>query len=131
VAFVASKADHVAERQRANLASLVRAMTAVPQGAHARTAAFAVAGISCTEDIVVTLEGHPVSAVRGRVAGEGRMARSYPGEVPSAPPDAAFWAHPFLSLPEFDPKRLPDNARAGVPQIGVDALLAFLLDDVL
>jgi predicted YcjX-like family ATPase len=131
VAFVASKADHVAERQRGNLASLMRALTSVPQSARASTAAFAVAAINCTEDIVVTLEGHPVSAVRGRVAGDGRMARSYPGEVPSTPPDAAFWAHPFLSLPAFDPKRLPDDARGGVPQIGVDALLAFLLDDVL
>ena len=59
------------------------------------------------------------------------MTRSYPGEVPDAPPDDAFWAHPFLALPQFEPIRPPEDGRGGVPQLGLDALLAFLLEDVL
>jgi len=133
VAFAATKADHVADRQRGNLAGLMGRMTAGPAGTEgaAETAAFAIAAVRCTEDFVWTLEGHPVSAVRGRVLGDRQLTRSYPGEVPDRPPDAAFWAHPFLNLPAFEPVRLPEGGRLGVPNIGLDALLGFLLEDVL
>jgi predicted YcjX-like family ATPase len=130
VAFAATKADHVADRQRGNLAALMRSLTEVPNEA-VKTGHFAIASVRCTEDFVWTLEGRPVSAVRGRVLGNQVMTRSYPGEVPDRPPDADFWVHPFLALPHFEPMRLPDGGRMGVPNIGLDALLAFLLEDVL
>jgi len=127
VAFAASKADHVAARQRGNLAALVRQLTTVPE--HADTAAFAIAAVRCTEDFVWTLDGRNVSAVRGRVLGTDRLTRSYPGEVPDRMPEAVFWSHAFLAPPVFEPRRLPDGG--GVAQIGLDELLAFLLEDVL
>jgi uncharacterized protein len=130
VAFVATKADHVAARQRGNLAALMRRLTSAPES-EAASAAFAVASVRCTEDVVETLGGRPVSAVRGRIIGEIRPARSYPGEVPDAPPDAAFWQYRFLALPDFEPLRPPEHGRGGVPQLGLDALLAFLLADIL
>jgi predicted YcjX-like family ATPase len=130
VAYAATKADHVADRQRGNLAALMASLAPGLPGGVQPTAHFAIASIRCTEDATMTLDGRPVSAVRGRTA-DGAMVRSYPGEVPSAPPDAAFWNHPFFQLPEFEPTRLPANGRAGVPQLNVDALLAFLLDDLL
>lgn len=128
VAFAASKSDHVADRQRGNLANLTARLTETPD---VPSRAFAVAAVRCTEDVVWTLEGHPVSAVRGRVAGEARAGRSYPGEVPDRPPDAEFWRHPFLALPNFEPMRLALGGRGGVPHIGLDTLLAFLLEDLL
>jgi uncharacterized protein len=131
VAFAATKSDHVAARQRGNLAALARRITGVPEGSAAGQAAFAIAAVRCTEDFVWSLDGRPVSAVRGRVLGEERMTRSYPGEVPDAPPDDAFWAHPFLALPRFEPIRPPEGGRGGVPELGLDALLAFLLEDLL
>ena len=132
VAFAASKADHVAERQRGNLAGLMRSMTAAPAAAAESGRAFlAIAAARCTEDFVWTLEGRPVSAVRGRVLGERQRTRSYPGEVPDRPPEAADWAHPFLELPAFEPVGLPEAGRLGVPSIGLDALLRFLLEDML
>jgi len=130
VAFAATKADHVADRQRGNLAALMRSLTQVP-GSRVATGHFAIASVRCTEDFVWTLEGRPVSAVRGRVLGHKVLTRSYPGEVPDRPPDADFWDHPFLALPHFEPMKLPDGGRMGVPNIGLDALLAFLLEDVL
>lgn len=130
VAFAATKADHVADRQRGNLASLMKNLAQVP-GNGVRIAHFALASVRCTEDFVWTLEGRPVSAVRGRVAGQTVLTRSYPGEVPDRPPDPDFWAHPFLALPDFEPMRLPDGGRLGVPNINLDALLGFLLEDVL
>ncbi len=129
VAFAASKADHVAERQRGNLAALVGRLTAVPD--RAETAAFAIAAVRCTEDFVWTLDGRNVSAVRGRVLGDARLTRSYPGEVPDRPPEPAFWSHEFLAAPIFEPRHLPGGGRGGVSQIGLDTLLAYLLEDVL
>ena len=126
VAFVASKADHVAARQRGNLAALVGDLTQ-SRAAGVEARCFAVAAMRCTEDFVWTLEGRPVSAVRGVVAGQGMVA-SYPGEVPDRRPDAGFWAYPFLQIPAFEPVRLP---AVGMPQIGLDGLVDFLLGDVL
>ena len=130
VAFAATKCDHVAERQRGNLAALLRAVAA-PGTSTARAAYLAVAAVRCTEDFVWTLDGHPVSAVRGRRIGDERLLRSYPGEVPDKPPHASFWAHRFLELPQFEPRRPPEDGRGGIPELGLDSLLLFLLDDVL
>ena len=129
-AFAATKSDHVADRQRGNLARMMRDLVSLPEDRPAG-AALALASVRCTEDFVWTLDGRNVSAVRGRVLGEPHYTRSYPGEVPDRIPDPAFWAHRFLALPQFEPARLPDGGRAGVPSIGVDALLVYLLDDVL
>jgi predicted YcjX-like family ATPase len=128
VAYAATKADHVAARQRGNLRALMKTLT--PDAGDVASAHFALASIRCTEDAPWQLGGRSVSAVRGRVAGQG-VALSYPGEVPDQPPDDAFWTHEFFALPEFEPTRLPNAKRVGVPQIELDSLLAFLLDDVL
>jgi len=130
IAYAATKADHVGSRQRANLAQLLRALTGAERQGGVPTAHFALAAIACTEDATWTLEGRAVSAVRGRMPGRG-LALSYPGEVPPTPPDAGFWDHAFYSLPEFEPKRLADGGRRGMPQQGLDTLLVFLLGDML
>lgn len=130
IAFAATKSDHVARAQRANLAALMRAITHSDTPDAERRQAFAIAAISCTEDFTWTLDSRPVSAVRGHVAGQG-MVRSYPGEVPDRPPGADDWAHPFLSLPDFSPKRLDPMGSGAIPQIDLDRLLLFLLEDML
>ena len=128
VAYAATKADHVASRQRGNLRALMAALT--PGGGDVAARHFAIASVRCTEDATMMLDGRGVSAVRGRIAGQG-VGLSYPGEVPDSPPDDAFWAGEFFSLPDLEPTRLPNEGRAGVPQIELDALLTFLLDDLL
>jgi predicted YcjX-like family ATPase len=128
VAYAATKVDHVASRQRGNLRTLMAALT--PAGGDVATRHFALASIRCTEDATMRLDGRSVSAVRGRIAGQG-VGLSYPGEVPDSPPDDAFWGGEFFDLPQFEPTRLPGGGRAGVPQIELDALIAFLLDDLL
>jgi predicted YcjX-like family ATPase len=128
VAYAATKADHVASRQRGNLRALMAALT--PGGGDVVTRHFAIASIRCTEDATMPLGGRSVSAVRGRIAGQG-VGLSYPGEVPDGPPDDAFWAGEFFDLPDLEPTRLPGAGRTGVPQIELDALLTFLLDDLL
>ena len=114
VAFAATKADHVAERQRGNLAALLRAVAA--PALEVRAGYFAIAAVRCTEDIVMQVGDHALSAVRGRRIGDDRPARSYPGEVPDRAPGPEFWAHPFLQIPEFEPLRLPDDGPRRRPE---------------
>lgn len=135
VAFAATKADHVPSRARDALAALLAHLA---QGARGRaeasgaaTAFHALAAIRCTEDAVVTLEGQNVAAVRGVLLQEGRAATIYPGEVPMRPPDPAFWQAGFFRMPEFRPPRLDPSGAAGVPHLGLDALLAWLFGDAL
>lgn len=130
VAFAATKADHVAKAQRGNLASLLKTLTEVP-GSGVVTRHFAIAAVKCTEDHVLSLAGRPVSAVRGRVLGSANPSISYPGEVPDHAPDASFWQHPFLALPDFEPKRFDPGAAGSMPNIGMESLISFLLEDVL
>ncbi len=129
VVFAASKADHVGERQRENLASLLRRI--VEPVAAVPASYLPLASILCTEDTTMRLGDRAVSAVVGHQVGERARAKSYPGEVPPSPPDARFWAEPFYALPNFQPVRLPMEGRAGVPNLNLDAVLLALLDDVL
>ena len=125
VAYAATKADHVAQGQRGNLAALVRTLVGAPGDVPQK--AFAIASVRCTQDGVMNLGGRAVSAVEGVKEGVGRV-RSYPGEVPDGAPPEAFWSQPFFDLPGFMPPRLV--AGAGVPSLGIDELLAFLLEGV-
>ena len=129
VAFAATKADHVAERQRGNLAALLRTVAAPT--IDVRAGYFPLSAVRCTEDIVMQIGDHALSAVRGRRIGDAAPGRSYPGEVPDRPPGPEFWAHRFLQVPQFEPLRPPDRGKGGVSSIGLDALLLFLLDDLL
>jgi predicted YcjX-like family ATPase len=131
VAYVATKSDHVADRQRGNLAALMGQLVAAPPRSGFSSRSFALSSVRCTEDIIWTLDGRPVSAVRGRIKGHDKPARSYPGEVPDRIPDKTFWDYPFLALPDFEPRRLPEGGKGGVPHINLDKLLTFLLEDVL
>ncbi len=129
VVFAASKSDHVGERQRDNLAALLRRIIG-PVAAVPATY-LPLASILCTEDTAMRLGDRAVSAVIGHQVGERVRAKSYPGEVPSSPPDARFWSEPFYALPNFQPVHLRQEGRAGVPNLNLDAVLLALLDDVL
>jgi predicted YcjX-like family ATPase len=135
VAFAATKADHVPARQRDALAALLGSLVAAPQGqasgAGAATSVHALASVRCTEDDVATLEGRPVAAVRGLLLANGRSAKIYPGEIPLRPPEPGFWEHGFFEMPEFQPPRLDAAGGSGVPHLGLDALLAALIGDLL
>ena len=126
IGYAATKSDHVAAGQRGNLTAMVRNLTDAPGDVPSRP--FAIASVRCTQDGVMNLGGRAVSAVEGVKAGVGRI-RSYPGEVPDGTPADAFWSQPFFDLPEFLPPRLLPGA--GVPMLGLNELLAYILEDAL
>lgn len=135
IAFVATKADHVPGRQREALVSLLGHLVEAPQSgaaaAGAATGVHALAAIRCTEDDVATLEGRPVAAVRGVLLANGRSAKVFPGEVPLRPPEPGYWRHAYFEMPAFRPPRLDAAGRTGVPHLGLDAMLAWLIGDLL
>lgn len=133
VAFAATKADHVPTRMRDALVGLLGDLVGRdPTGPlGATTSVHAVAAIRCTEDDVAVLEGRPIAAVRGVLLEGGRPARIYPGEVPLRRPDPSFWSHPFFEMPVFRPPRLTGDGSSGIPHLGLDALLAALIGDLL
>ncbi|SDB45195.1 YcjX family protein [Belnapia rosea] len=135
IAFAATKADHVPARQRDALSALLGHLVAGPQGraseAGVPTTVHALASLRCTQDDVAVLDGRPVAAVRGLLLENGRSAKVYPGEIPLRPPEPGFWEHGFFEMPEFQPPRLDAAGGSGVPHIGLDALLAALIGDLL
>ncbi|MBP0465510.1 YcjX family protein [Roseomonas sp. PWR1] len=135
VAFAATKADHVPTRARDALAALLDHIALGARGraeaSGAVTTCHAVAAIRCTEDAVATLEGQALAAVRGLLLNGGQGATIYPGEVPMKPPEPAFWDAGFFRMPDFQPPRLDPAGGSGVPHLGLDALLAWLIGDAL
>lgn len=135
VAFAATKADHVPSRARDALAALVEHIALGARGRAEASGAIischTVAAIRCTEDAVARLEGQPVAAVRGVLLQDGVGATIYPGEVPMKPPEPAFWDAGLFTMPEFRPPRLDPSGSSGMPHLGLDALLAWLIGDAL
>jgi len=134
VAFVATKADHVPGPQRPALAALLGNLLhggAFNGLAASATGVHALAALRCTEDDSAVIDGRTVSAVRGVLLKEGRRAKVWPGEVPATPPGPEFWSQPVFAMPAFRPPRLDAAGGSGVPHLGLDALLAWLIGDLL
>ncbi|EFH11739.1 YcjX family protein [Teichococcus cervicalis] len=127
VAFAASKLDHVPDAQRPAFRALFRDMVGEggPTLKH-----FALAALRSTEDAPAA-EGGPV--VLGVPLGEQRRRPFRPGPIPDhvPPPGDAFWRRPYFPLPEFRPPLLDPEGREGLPQLGLDVMLSWLLEDAL
>jgi predicted YcjX-like family ATPase len=133
VLFLATKADHVAPSQFANLRQLLAKMT-VEAGldmkfAGARAETGVVAAVRCTEPGRGSYEGKSVGLVKGVLEGETTPTVLYAGEVPSAPPPHELWATQRPDFPNFRPPRLDPRPGEGVPQLGLDEALDYLLGD--
>ena len=76
-------------------------------------------------------DGRAVEVVRGVLAGESELRPYDPGEVPSARPPESFWGDRYFELPDFVPPRIDPRGETGIPHLGLDAVLAELLGDVL
>lgn len=133
VAFAATKADHVPTRMREALVGLLGDLVGrdAAGALDAARSVHAVAAIRCTEDDVATLEGRAVQVVRGVLMEGGKPGKVYPGEVPLRRPEAGFWDHAFFEMPLFQPPRLAGDGRSGMPHLGLDALLAAVIGDLL
>jgi predicted YcjX-like family ATPase len=135
ILFAATKADHVPDVQRDRLRDLLASMTgiradrAVVAGAKEMTAA--LASIRCTVDEHVQLEIGEVDVVVGTPVGQDRRVKVYPGTIPKTPPPASYWTDRRIAFPQFKPPPISIYPGSGIPHIGLDGALHFLLDDQL
>lgn len=143
VAFLASKADHAPAILRPALVDLLRRMVDAPARGGRELLHEAVAALRCTEDgtrtATISLPGDAAPrqmerpVVIGVPLGDTHRRPFDPGTIPSVPPgrDDPFWARPVFTLPVFRPPELEPHGREGMPQLGLDRALAWLLEDVL
>jgi predicted YcjX-like family ATPase len=133
VLFAASKADHVAHSQHANLKALLERLVQGP----ARRPRFsgiavdvlALAALRSTDSVRTEYQGQVLSCVRGRLKDEDRETVLFPGEIPSDLPEPEDWTSGRFRFREFAPRRL----RAGSVEqhIRLDQAIEFLIGDKL
>jgi predicted YcjX-like family ATPase len=139
IAFAAAQADHVPGREREHLAELLGRMLRQEAGlARWRGTELLttyIASVCSTEEERVALEGHAYDAVVGRRIDTGRRAKVIVAPIPRDIPDRAYWerceragSQPF-DFPIFQPPPINPQGLGGIPQIGMERLLNFLIGD--
>jgi hypothetical protein len=133
VLFAASKADHVAHTQHANLKALLERLVQGP----ARRPRFsgitvdvlALAALRATDTVRTEYQGQVLSCVRGRLKDEDRETVLFPGEIPPDLPEPEDWSSGRFRFRDFAPRRL----RPGHPNqhIRLDQAIEFLIGDKL
>ncbi|MCB1992393.1 MAG: YcjX family protein, partial [Geminicoccaceae bacterium] len=131
--FAASKADHVAANQHANLKQLLELMIA-PARRKARfagleTDVLALAALRATDTVRTEHQGQLLSCVRGRLADEGRETVLFPGEIPGDLPDDEDWRSGRFRFRDFEPRRLEPGVKG--QHLRLDQAIEFLIGDKL
>jgi hypothetical protein len=133
VLFAASKADHVAHSQHANLKALLERLVQGPARRPRFTGiaidVLALAALRATDTVRTRYQGQLLSCVRGRLKDEDRETVLFPGEIPPDLPEPEDWASGRFRFREFAPRRL----RPGHPgqHIRLDQAIEFLIGDKL
>lgn len=130
VYFAATKADHVPAGRRDALESLLRHL-AGRAAEQARLGFGTLASVRSTVDDVAVLDGQTVAVVKGLVPGSDTPKKLFPGDIPLKPPPSDFWTNALFTMPGFLPPRLDPQGQAGIPNLDLDAAVAFLMGDKL
>ncbi|TVQ38470.1 MAG: YcjX family protein [Geminicoccaceae bacterium] len=136
--FCATKADHVANSQHANLKLLLQDMVddaarrvsldAIP------VETLAVASLRATDTVRTDHDGQRLSCVRGVLVESGQERIVFPGEVPPTMPRGDEWDDQRFDFRRFAPRRLdlgkPKEVNgAGHGHIRLDQVLEAVLGD--
>lgn len=130
VYFAATKADHVPAGRRDALEALLRHL-AGRAAEQARLGFGTLASVRSTVDDVATLDGQTVAVVKGLVPGSDTPKKLFPGDIPLKPPPPEFWTNALFTMPGFLPPRLDPRGTTGIPNLDLDAAVAFLMGDKL
>ncbi len=130
VYFAATKSDHVPASRRKALEALLKHLAGAA-GAKSRLGFGTLASVRSTVDDIAVLDGQTVEVVKGLVPGSDTPKKFFPGDIPLEPPSSAFWTNGLFTMPGFLPPRLDPNGVAGIPNLDLDAAVAFLMGDKL
>ena len=131
--FAASKADHVAANQHANLKQLLELMIA-PARRKARfagleTDVLALSALRATDTVKTEHHGQQLSCVKGRLKNEDRDTVLFPGEIPPDLPDDDDWRSGRFQFKDFRPRRLVPGQKG--QHLRLDQAIEFLIGDKL
>jgi hypothetical protein len=131
--FAASKADHVAANQHANLKQLLELMIA-PARRKARfagleTDVLALAALRSTDTVKTDHQGQQLSCVRGRLKNEDRETVLFPGEIPPDLPEDEDWRSGRFRFKDFRPRPLVPGQKG--QHLRLDQAIEFLIGDKL
>ncbi|GHE03527.1 hypothetical protein U879_00910 [Defluviimonas sp. 20V17] len=141
ILFAATKADHLHHSQHGRLAAIMEALVREARDradfSGARTAAMAIASLRATVEAQISHEGATLDCVKGVLAGTGRVAAMYPGELPEDPArllsparqGAERWLEGDYAVEGFAPARLNLKPGEGPPHIRLDRAAEFLIGD--
>ena len=134
VAFVATKADHVPALRRANLRHLLQDIVGHTreQVGTGPVSFHTAAAVLSTVDASILRDGLVREMVRGTLLGDGAAKLFDPGDVPSSRPPDTFWEDHRFTLPVFEPPAIkPPDGSNGIPHLGLDDVLASVLEGAL
>lgn len=139
IAFAATKADHVPRLQREVLAHLLGHMlrdeASASRWKRIELLTTYLSSVCSTEEDRVELGGRMYDAVIGRRIDTGKRAKVMVDQIPAEVPDPAYWRRreengvAAFDFPAFSPPTINPNSHAGIPQIGMERLLNFLVAD--
>ena len=141
ILFAATKADHLHHSQHPQLTAITEALLREAKSradfAGAQTAAMSLAGLRATVEEMLPRAGEEIGMVRGRLAGSGKQAAMYPGELPSDPgrilaparEGAERWLDADYGLMGFAPAHISLRPGEGPPHIRLDRAAEFLIGD--
>lgn len=132
--FAATKADHVATTQHANLRALLAAMINQAKGtigfkSGLEPEILVLSAVRCTETVEVEHEGRTLSCLRGVTTDSEESRILYPGEVPASIPAAEPWSPARFAFHDYRPPRMLAQAGDPLPHINLDVALAALIGD--
>ena len=140
IAFAATKADHVPRFQRENLAHLLYQMlrneVSASKWKGIDLLTTYLSSVCSTEEDRVDLEGQMYDAVAGRRIDTGKRVKVIINQIPDEVPDRAYWrkceqnGSAAFDFPTFSPPPINQNRYAGIPHIGMERLLNFLIGDL-
>ena len=131
--FCATKADHVANTQHANLKLLLQDMIEDAarrvqlQGIPTET--LAIAALRSTDTVRTHYDGQLLSCVRGVPMAREREKIVFPGEVPPTMPRGADWNEQHFDFRRFAPRRLDGRQGNGHGHIRLDQVLEAVIGD--
>ena len=131
--FCATKADHVANTQHANLKLLLQDMV---EDAARRvqlegipTDTLAISALRSTDTVRTQYDGQLLSCVRGVPVGSGKEKIVFPGEVPPTMPRGEDWNEQHFDFRRFAPRRLDGRQGNGHGHIRLDQVLEAVIGD--
>jgi predicted YcjX-like family ATPase len=135
VLFAATKADHIAAAQHANMRNLLDMLVSEARNAirfeGAMVDTLALASVKCTDTVTTDHQGRKLACIQGTPLGRQRPTVLFPGSIPDGPdlfPDDV--AHPYRFL-DFEPPGGVGRDGRGLPNIRLDQALNYLLGDYL